>query len=59
MICTTIAALSYYLVTRYLPSGNILLAATDIVLLLLALGVLVLSVREFARGRLSARSVAS
>ncbi len=59
MICTTIASLSYYLVVKYLPTGNVLLAATDIVLLLLALGVLILSIREFTRGRVSARSIAS
>jgi len=54
MICTTIASLSYYLVTTYLPTGNVVLAGTDIVLLLLALGVLGLSLREFARERLAA-----
>ncbi len=52
MICTTIASLSYYLVTKYIPTGNTLLAVTDILLLALAVGVLVLSVREFARLRL-------
>ncbi len=56
MICTTVASLSYYLVTKYLPTGNILLAGTDILLLALAFGVLILSVRQFARGRLAARS---
>ncbi|HQL24472.1 MAG TPA: carbon starvation CstA family protein, partial [candidate division Zixibacteria bacterium] len=29
MICTTIASLSYYLVTTYLPTGNVVLAGTD------------------------------
>ena len=53
MICTTIASLSYYLVNTYLPTGNWLLAGTDILLLLLALGVLALSLREFARERLA------
>jgi len=56
MICTTVASLSYYLVTKYIPTGNVLLAATDILLLGLALGVLVLSVREFSRGRVPAKS---
>ena len=53
MICTTIGSLSYYLVVKYIPTGNIPLAATDGMLLLLAFGVLGLSVREFARSRLS------
>jgi carbon starvation protein len=48
MIATTIAALGYKLFTDYLPQQKILLAATDIVLLTLAGGVLVLSVRHFS-----------
>lgn len=44
MIVTTIASLGYYLVNKYLPTGNILLAATDILLLILAFGVLILSI---------------
>ena len=56
MICTTIASLSYYLANKYIPTGNTLLAVTDIVLLALAMGVLVLSIREFARFRLQADS---
>ncbi len=52
MICTTIVALGYYLFVKYLPSGNILLAVTDILLLALALGVLVLSIREFIYSRI-------
>jgi len=46
MIGTTIASLSYYLIVKYIPTGNVLLASTAIVLLGLALGVLVLSVRQ-------------
>lgn len=47
MIATTIGALSYALVTDYLPKGNYVLAGTDIVLLILSLGVVVLSVKQF------------
>jgi len=46
MIATTIAALIYYLVVRYIPDGNTLLLCTDVVLLAFALGVLSLSVRK-------------
>ncbi|MCP4685092.1 MAG: carbon starvation protein A [bacterium] len=51
MIITTIAALSYYLVVKYLPTGNLLLILTDSILLALAVGVLVLSIRELVHGR--------
>jgi carbon starvation protein len=47
MIITTIVALGYTLVTNYIPKGNTLLAGTDILLLLLAIGVLILSVRQY------------
>ncbi len=46
MIVTTIAALSYYLVFKYLPTGNLLLIVTDSILLALSVGVLALSIRE-------------
>jgi carbon starvation protein len=47
MIVTTIVALTYTLINNYLPKENYLLAATDIVLLALAVGVLWLSIREY------------
>lgn len=47
MIVTTIVALWYTLANNYLPNKNYLLAATDIVLLALAIGVLWLSIREY------------
>jgi carbon starvation protein len=47
MIITTIVALIYTLLTNYVPKGNMLLAATDILLLALAIGVLVLSIKHF------------
>jgi len=47
MIATTIAALSYKLLADYLPHQKVLLAATDILLLALAVGVAVLAVRRF------------
>jgi len=46
MIVTTIGSLGYYLFVKYIPSGNFLLAITDIILLLLAFGVLWLSVKK-------------
>jgi len=46
MLITTIAALVYYLFARYIPSGNILLSITDIILLLLSLGVIIQSLRK-------------
>jgi carbon starvation protein len=48
MIATTIAALSYKLISDYMqPPVNYLLAGTDLILLGLAVGVLVLSIRQF------------
>jgi carbon starvation protein len=46
MIATTIAALVYYLVVRYIPADNTLLMCTDAILLAFALGVLVLSIKR-------------
>ena len=47
MIATTIAALAYKLFTDYLPNRNVMLASTDIILLALSLGVLVMSIARF------------
>ncbi len=49
MIATTIAALVFYLVVKYIPDSNFLLIFTDITLLALALGVLVMSIRRMIR----------
>jgi len=49
MVFTTIAALVYSLIVRYIPTGNLLLIITDISLLALALGVLALSIRRIAK----------
>ena len=46
MIVTTIAALAYSLIDQYLPQGAYLLAATDLLLLALAVGVAVLAARK-------------
>jgi len=46
MVVTTIAALVYYLFSRYLPSGNVLLSITDVVLLLLSGGVVLQTIRK-------------
>lgn len=45
MLATTIGALSYCLIMDYLPTGNLVMMATDVVLLVLSLGVLALSLR--------------
>jgi len=55
MIATTVAALVYKLVTDYLPNGNYVLAATDALLLALAVGVVGLSIREFLPGQAQPR----
>jgi len=46
MIATTIAALGYKLFTEYLPEQKHILAVTDLILLALSIGVLVLSFRR-------------
>lgn len=46
MVVTTLAALSYKLFVDYLPNGNFLLAAVDILLLILALGVMKISISK-------------
>lgn len=49
MVVTTIASLSYYLFVKYIPSGNLILIVTDIILLILALGVIILSIRRLSQ----------
>lgn len=44
---TTVASLVYLLVARYLPSGKYLLATTDVIFLLLSLGVLFFAWRKW------------
>ncbi len=46
MVITTMASLVYYLVAHYIPDGNIILAATAIILLALASGVVVQTLRQ-------------
>ncbi len=55
MIATTIASLVYALFVKYIPTGNTLLAVTDILLLLLAFGVLGLSARKLLYAGLEPR----
>jgi len=45
MVVTTMASLVYLLFKTYLPSGNIVLIAADLILLCLAVGVIVLSIK--------------
>jgi carbon starvation protein len=59
MIITTIVALTYTLITNYIPKGNTLLASTDILLLGLALGVLWLSVKHFLAAQHKAQTATS
>lgn len=59
MMITTVAALAYYLVFKYLPEGNLLLAATDCLLLILALGVTCLSLRHWLAGGKKISSVSA
>jgi carbon starvation protein len=56
MMVTTIASLVYVLVVKYIPTGNTLLAVTDILLLGLAFGVIGLSVRRFLYPKLEPSS---
>jgi carbon starvation protein len=56
MMVTTIASLGYVLVVKYIPTGNTLLAVTDILLLGLAFGVIGLSVRRFLYPKLEPSS---
>jgi len=51
MVVTTIASLSYKLFVDYLPNGQVILAVTDMLLLLLALGVMRLSIKSMASPR--------
>ncbi len=59
MIVTTIAALSYMLFTDYLPGQKALLATTDVILLALAVGVLMLSLRRLSSLRTGSGTPAS
>jgi carbon starvation protein len=50
MIVTTLASL-LILLRGYVAQGNVILAATDILMLILAAGVVTLAIRTFTRGR--------
>lgn len=56
MVVTTIVALGYKLFADYLPNGNILLAAIDILLLALAFGVTRLALRKLSRTKTTTKS---
>jgi len=47
MVVTTMASLVYSLIMEFLPTGNIILSITDLILLALSVGVVVQSVRKF------------
>jgi len=55
MLITTMAALVYYLFERYIPSGNILLSITDLILLALSIGVIIQSLRKTVFSQPSAK----
>jgi len=60
MLITTIASLLYYLVARYIPSHNIVLAVTDLILLGLSAGVVVQAFRKtFFSGKSGHKSAVS
>ncbi len=59
MLVTTVAALTYYLAVKYIPSHNYLMVTTDSVLLALSVGVLILSVRTYVRLRRERSAVSS
>ena len=46
MVVTTIAALLYYLFARYIPTFNVVLIITDLILLILSVGVIIQSVKK-------------
>ncbi|HNW28724.1 MAG TPA: carbon starvation protein A [Spirochaetota bacterium] len=54
MLATTIAALVVILVNEYIPKGNWMLSAGDIILLCLSVGVIVLSFKQFMLSRKAA-----
>lgn len=56
MFVTTIAALIYLLVYNYIPAGNIALTAGDILLILLAIGVVVLVIKFLLERRTAAKT---
>ncbi|MDH4157248.1 MAG: carbon starvation protein A [candidate division Zixibacteria bacterium] len=56
MVVTTIASLSYYLFVKYIPTHNLLLAVTDILLLALSFGVIGLSIKKLTHPGLKAES---
>ncbi len=47
MMVTTISALYKLLVGRYIPAGNIPLVITDLALMVLAAGVIILSIKKY------------
>ena len=51
MLVTTMAALVYVLVNKYIPSGNWMLSIGDVLLLCLAFGVVSMSVKRFLKRR--------
>ncbi len=56
MFVTTIASLVYSLVVKYIPQHNLILATTDIILLALSVGVMVLSLRQFRHPKVKLHS---
>lgn len=46
MLITTIASLVYYLIVKYIPSHNVILSVTDIILLGLSAGVVIQTIRK-------------
>ncbi len=56
MLITTIVSLILILVQQYIPKGNWMLSAGDIILLCLSVGVVIMSVKQFVLGRKGAKA---
>jgi carbon starvation protein len=56
MLFTTIVSLVVILVQQYIPKGNWMLSSGDIILLCLSVGVVIMSVKQFARSRKEAKT---
>ena len=56
MLVTTIVSLVVILVQQYIPKGNWMLSAGDIILLCLSVGVVIMSVKQIVQSRKGAKA---
>ncbi|MFC1669315.1 carbon starvation protein A [Spirochaetota bacterium] len=54
MLITTVASLIFLLINDYLPKGNYMLAAGDLVLILLSVGLIILAIKHYREKRKAA-----